>query len=195
MRTASIVLNAVNFTATCLVILSLFRKDGKWDIQSGLHMFRFFTVLSNAFCGLASLLMAVSQLSGDAPAWILHLKYLGTVSVTLTFLTVFLFLIPFKGGAAKWMSGPNIYMHLLGPLLAIGSYVFLEKRPMSLAAAMTGLLPLLVYGSVYLYKVMFAPEGHRWEDVYGLKNGGNWLPSALAMGAGTAAICYLFQVI
>lgn len=192
MKTASIILNAVNFAATFFTILSLFRKDGKWDLQSGLYMFRFFTVLSNTFCGIASLMMAVTQLSGEAPSWALHLKYLGTVAVTLTFLTVFLFLIPFKGGVQKWLSGPNIYMHLFGPLLAIGSYVFLEKKPMSLAAAMTGLVPLLLYGSVYLYKVMFAPEGQRWEDVYGLKNGGNWLPSALVMGAGTALICYLF---
>ncbi|MBR1560600.1 MAG: hypothetical protein IJ646_10210 [Clostridia bacterium] len=194
MRTASIVINAAIFACTLIVILSYFRNDGKWEIECGRRMFRFFTVLSNAFCGLAALLMAVNQLGGEASPLVLRLKYLGTVSVTVTLVTVLVFLVPFQGGAKKWLTGGNIYMHLVGPIMAILSFCLLEKREMSLAAAMTGLLPLLLYGAVYLYKVKFAPEGQRWEDVYGFDRGGMWPISCIAMVAMTAVICVLFYL-
>lgn len=195
MRTASLVVNAVIFVTTFVIILSYFRKDGQWRIENGFIRFRFFTTLSNVFCAVAALLMAVSQLGGAVSLFVLHMKYLGTVSVTVTLLTVFLILVPFKGGYEKWLSGTNLYMHLIGPLLAILSFCFLEKQKMSFGAALTGVLPLLLYGAVYLYKVILAPEGKRWEDVYGFNRGGKWPIAFGVMLAGALVVCVFFWLI
>ena len=192
MRTASIVINAVIFVATFAIVISHFRKDGVWRLSNGLKQFRYFTVLSNILCAISALIMAISQIGGNVSQPVFLLKYLGTVSVTLTFLTVLLFLAPTQGGFAQWFSGDFFYTHLVGPLLAILSFCLLEKRPMSLGTAMLGLVPMLLYGAVYLYKVVLAPEERRWEDFYGFNGKGMWLISGVVMIAGTSIICLVF---
>ncbi|MBQ6347214.1 MAG: hypothetical protein IJI71_06600 [Clostridia bacterium] len=192
MRTASIIINAAIFVATFAVVISHFRKDGVWRFKNGVKQFRYFTVLSNTFCAIAALLMAISQIGGSVSRPVFLLKYLGTVSVTLTFLTVLLFLAPFQGGFAKWFAGDFFYVHLVGPLLAIASFCFLEKQPMNLGTAMLGLVPMLLYGAVYVYKVMLAPEDERWKDFYGFNRNGMWLISGIAMIVGTSLICLAY---
>ena len=192
MRTASIIINALIFVITLIIVIKNFRRDGVWQIRRGLKQFRFFTVLSNDFCAIAALIMAISQMCGGVPRPVFMLKYYGTVSLTLTFLTVFLFLIPFQGGYKKWLTGDNLYAHLITPLLAILSLCLLERQRMSFAAAMTGLLPLLLYGAVYLYKVLFASEGRRWEDFYGFNRGGKWPITCAVMLVVTSLICVVF---
>ena len=192
MRTASIVINAVIFVATFAIVISHFRKEGAWRFRNGLKQFRYFTVLSNILCAIAALFMAISQIGGEVSRPVFLLKYLGTVSVTLTFLTVLLFLAPFQGGFAHWLSGEFFYTHLVGPVLAILSFCFMERQRMSLGTAMLGLLPMLLYGAVYVYKVLLAPEDQRWEDFYGFNRNGMWLISGVAMIVGASLICLLF---
>ncbi len=192
MRTASIIINAVIFVTTFAIVISHFRKDGVWQFSYGLKQFRYFTVLSNILGAMAALLMAISQIGGSVSRPVFLLKYLGTVSVTLTFLTVLLFLAPFQGGFAQWFSGDFFYTHLIGPLLAILSFCLMERRPMDLGTAMLGLVPMLIYGAVYVYKVMLAPEDQRWEDFYGFNRNGMWLVSGVAMLVGTLLICLAF---
>lgn len=195
MRTASIIINAVIFVATFAIIISHFRKDGAWDLGRGLKQFRYFTVLSNAFCAIAALMMAVSQVNGAVSRPVFLLKYMGTVSVTLTFVTVILFLGPTQGGYMKWLSGDFFYVHLVGPLLAMLSFCLLEKQRMSLGTAMTGLAPMLFYGAMYAYKVLLAPEDRRWEDFYGFNRDGKWPIASVAMVAGASLICVVFWLI
>ena len=193
MRTASIVINAIIFVATFAIDLSYFRKDGTWNLGHGLKQFRFFTVLSNNLCAIAALMMAISQISGNVPQWIFMMKYLGTMSVTLTFLTVLLFLGPTQGGYGKWFFERDFfYMHLIGPLLAILSFCLLERRRLSFGNAMTGLVPVVLYGAVYLYKVILAPEERRWEDFYGFNRGGMWPITGAVMLVGASAVCVLY---
>lgn len=191
MRTASIIINAVIFLTTLIIVILYFRKDGAWQFSGGLKAFRYFTVLSNAFCAIAALAMALSQITGTVSRSVVMAKYLGTVSVTVTLLTVFLFLGPSQGGYRDLLHGDNLYMHLIGPVLAILSFCLLEKQRMPFGKALTGLLPVLLYGMVYLYKVVFAPEDRRWEDFYGFNKGGKWPMAYAAMIGGTLVICIL----
>lgn len=194
MRIASIVINAVIFAATTVLLVRCFHKEGQWRLRQGLKAFRYFTVLSNAFCALTALAMAIGQLGGAASPAVLTFKYLGTVSVTVTLMTVFLFLGPTQGYRAL-LSGDSFYMHLAGPLLAIVSFCFMEKRGMTMATALTGLLPVLLYGVVYLNRVVYAPEEKRWEDFYGFNRGGKWPVAFGAMLVGTAVVCLLFWIV
>ena len=182
-----ILLNALIFLLTLVLTIRFFRKDGSWNFCNGAAAFRFFTVQSNVLCAVAALLMCFAPSS----AWVWTVKYIGTVAVTVTMLTVFLFLGP-NIGYKKLLSGSDLYMHLVTPLLAILSFACLERRELSFKTAMLGMLPVFLYGILYLYKVVLAPEGKRWDDFYYFNNDGKWPLSFVFMMIGCFAVCLLF---
>ena len=179
------ILNAGIFLLTAALVILDFRKDGKWNPQQGRYALCFFTVQSNILCAVSALLLCLFPESGFA--W--HLKYIGTAAVTVTMLTVFLFLAPSLGSLSKLLRDGELYMHLITPLLALITFCVFEKRGMSFGTALTGLLSICLYGPWYLYKIRFAPEGKRWEDFYGFNKGGKWPVSFACMLAGTFLIC------
>lgn len=156
--------------------------------------FRYFTVLSNELCALSALAMAISQARGSVPQGVALLKYLGTASVTVTLLTVLFFLGPTIGYRAL-LSGRDLYLHLIGPLLAIASFCLWEKQRMPLGTALLGLLPVILYGVVYLNKVVFVEEDKRWEDFYGFNKHGKWPVAFAAMLLGTLVVCLVFWLV
>ena len=191
----SVLLNAVIFIATLIIVIMYFRKDGKWDIAQGLIAFGFFTIQSNVLCGIAALLMVFCQLRGHISRFVWMLKYLGTASVAVTMVTVFVFLGPTMGGVKGLLIGKNLYLHLIGPLLGIVSFCFLEKGHMSVKTALTGVIPVILYGLLYLSRVVFVPESMRWPDFYGFNRGGMWPVSYAAMVVGTSALCLILRLL
>ena len=173
---ADIILNLLIFLITAALIFSLFRKDGQWTPDNARGAFRFFTVQSNTLCAVVSLITAVTALAGGIPQWAWTLKYIGTAAVTVTMLTVIFFLAPSIG--KDWYDvllkgASNLFMHLLTPLMALVSFCLLEKRGMSFPQCLWGMLPVVLYGPLYLYKIAFAPEEKRWKDFYGFNANGN----------------------
>ena len=186
-----IVLNTLIFGITLVLIVRFFRKDGQWAPERGKAAFRFFTSQSNALCAAAALVTAVFRLRGEVPYWAWILKYTGTAAVTVTMLTVFFFLAPSVG--KDWvkvlLKGQEFFLHLLTPLLALVSFCVFEKQGMTFPESLWGLLPVALYGPLYLYKTVYAPEGKRWNDFYGFNKTGKWPLSFAAMFAGTFAVC------
>lgn len=152
---------------------------------------RYFTVLSNLLCAAACLAVAAARLSGRVPAGILLFKFVGTAAVTVTLMTVLLFLGPKLYGFKLLFSGPDLWLHLVCPALAIVSLLAWDKQDMPFGAVFLGILPVLLYGGLYLYKVIYAPECRRWEDFYGFNRDGKWPLSFLFMAAGTFIISLL----
>ncbi len=185
------IFNAVIFLMTLSLSVSFFYRDGKWAFSNGRKAFRYFTFLSNIFCALAALLLCVFP---DAQ-WAWTLKYMGTNAVTVTMLTVFLFLAPTMGGLGPLLKGPDFVMHLLTPLLALFSFTVLERQRMDFRTAMLGMIPVLLYGILYLYRIRFAPKERRWEDFYGFNKGGKWPVSFAAMGMATFLLCLALMAI
>ena len=148
---------------------------------------RFFTALSNLFCAAASLAVAVCRLAGNVPDAVLILKYVGTCAVTVTMLTVLLFLGPTLGYKPLF-TGPDLWLHLICPVLAIISFLLWDKPDMPFVAVLLGMLPVPLYGLVYLYRVLRAPEERRWPDFYGFNRGGKWPLSYAAMTVGAAVV-------
>ena len=146
-------------------------------------LLRFFTILSNMLCAFACLLVLVFRIIGNVPASVLVLKYVATSCVTLTFLTVVLFLGPFVYGFKQVLSGPDLWFHAVNPLLAIISYLALDRAQGSFSHVLLGTLPVLLYACVYLKKVVLDPPEKRWEDFYGLNREGHWLFSFVIMVA------------
>ena len=185
--TMDTVINIVIFVITAISILFCFRKDRHWDLQKGKKSLRFFTILSNLFCALSALLLV---LSSSYWAWLL--KYVGTIAVTVTLLTVMFFLGP-NMGFKQMFSGKDLYLHLCGPLMAIVSFCFLERRyNLSFPLSLLGILPVIIYGFVYLFEVVILKN---WEDFYGYNKDGKWRLSMVAMFAGGFAVCMLIRIL
>ncbi len=147
----SAVVNEAIVFSTVLAMIAVLRRAGR---EKAHEAFRFFTVLSNLFCALAALLLLIAELFGAMPLWAVTLKYMGTVAVTVTFLTVLLFLWPAFGTAHGMWDGPEFAMHLTTPLLAILSFLCFESHGLSAWAIPLGVLTILLYGWLYLTRVV-----------------------------------------
>ena len=196
---ADIVLNLLIFMVTLGLVISFPRKDGQWKPDRWRIAFRFFTCQSNVFCALACLLTAVFSADGEIPEGVWLLKYAGTAAVTVTMLTVFLFLAPVvgKGWVKRLLTGSvsDLFMHLLTPVAALVSFLVFEKRGMTFAQALPGLLPVILYGILYVYKTQFAPEQKRWEDFYTFNRNGKLAVSCAGMIFGTFLVCMALMVL
>ena len=192
MIAADIILNLAIFLATLIILADLPRKDGEWVPDRLRKAFRYYTCQSNVLCAAAALIMAVFRLCGSMPQAVWILKYTGTAAVTVTMLTVFLFLAPSAG--KDWYEvllkgAGNLFMHLLTPLMALVSFCGFEKQGMTFPQCLWGMLPIVLYGPLYLYRIRFAPEEKRWKDFYGFNKGGKWPVMFSVMLAGTFLIC------
>ncbi len=188
-----ILFNLVIVLCTLFSTIICFRdKEGNWSFSEGCRRLRFFTLLSNLFCAFASLSVLLSLRYSELPYGIWLFKYIGTASVTVTFLTVMVFLGPTLGYKSQ-LEGWAFYLHVIGPLLAIISFCFFERTwPLSFTVSLLGLLPVVLYGFLYLYKVVIAEQ---WDDFYGFNKNGKWKTSFSAMVIGTFLGCILLWLL
>ena len=148
---------------------------------------RYFTVLSNILCSAAALAVAIGRLCGSVPVFVFLLKYAGTAAVTVTLLTVLIFLGP-NLGYRFLLTGPDLFLHLICPVLAIVSFIAWDGLNMGFPVVFCGVLPVAAYTGLYFYKVMLAPAEKRWDDFYGFNKDGKWLLSGVVMLLGTFLI-------
>lgn len=182
--TFSFIINLIILVLTLSLTIGIFRENGKWNLQRGKKAFRYFTLQSNLLCAGASLCMCVFP----DERWAYNLKLVGTAGVTVTMLTVLLFLSRIYG-IGSLLKGSELFMHLITPLMAIASLCLFERRGISFGTAFLGMLPVALYAPLYLYKTLHAPENKRWEDFYGFNIGGRWKIAYVMMHLGAALIC------
>lgn len=151
---------------------------------------QYFTVQSNIFCSFISTICAIWAIVSVEPLWLLILKFSSTCAVTLTFVTVFCYLGPKKRNWGFLISGPNFWMHLVFPLLAIASLLLRSPLDMPFAVSLAGLVPVILYGLLYAKKVVFDPPQKRWEDLYGFTQGVDWKKSMIGMFCASCAVSF-----
>ena len=110
---------------------------------------------------------------------------MGATSAVVTFLTVFLFLIPVRlmNGEAAWpmMSGDMMFLHILNPILAAVEFIFFRwRRRIRVWECLVTMVPIFAYGSVYGFMVFITGE---WDDFYGLTFGGDLRWGIASLGA------------
>ncbi len=194
---AGICVQLIFILFTVWSVADMFFSVGSGNMQvSRSVVFRYFTVDSNILCGVSCafsvwfMIRALRREKGDIPKAVMLFRFAGTSAVTVTMMTVLLFLGILYGYPAMF-AGWNLWLHLLGPLLAILSFVWLErdgsvpeKKHLFLAA-----LPVIMYGVVYLVMaVLIGRDKGGWPDFYGFNIGGRWYFSYLGMIAGTLLI-------
>lgn len=163
-------------------------KNGKRNFKA----FRYYTILSNVLGALASAVMLISTALGEIPRWVYVLKFTSAVSLSVTLVTVCVFLAP-RAGFGVMFSGRNLYLHAAGPVMAWTAFCLFEKGTrLSGAMWMYGVLPTLLYGLIYAYMVLIRTEDRGgWPDFYGFNRGVRWYVSFAAMIAGCVLLCLL----
>ena len=168
----------VNLVCAVCAVAAVWRHTKKAPLKI---LLRYFTALSNLLCALAALAVVVCRLGGGEIPYVVGVfKYVATAAVSVTLLTVVCFLGPTLGYKLMF-TGPDLWLHLVCPLLAIGSFLLWDAPDMPFGAVFLGTLPVALYGAVYIRRVRFAPEERRWPDYYGFNRGGRWLLSFLIM--------------
>ena len=197
----SLIMNIADFVLIFFSILWFFgpvgSQQGTGNMQVGrTGCFVFFTNDSNILAALCCLIIvpfnikALKSGKDEIPQWAMLLKFVGTVAVTLTLMVVVLFLGPTQG-YGKMFAGVCMPLHLICPLLCIISFCFFEQG-FSLSKKQTwwGVVPTIVYGTVYLIMVVFV-QG--WDDFYGFNIGGYWYVSYCILPAVTYVFARLIR--
>lgn len=151
-------------TAICVhfavVIMEIIAISVSWNKQ-GIHMFVYFTELSNIFGALVCLVYGcflISQLrNGKAvPEYMKILRFVSAGALALTFFTVIFVLAPIAGSKPDYTMAESyiaylthdsmIVTHTLGPLSVIFSFLFLDNFETDrFKKVFFGIIPTVLY--------------------------------------------------
>ena len=174
--------NLTILVLTVLCVVALLDPASHPDLGTAdLRIFRYYTTLSNILAALVAVPMTVcaarALIRGDfpVPRRLSVLRFAATSALTLTMMTVLLFLGPVFGFHGMF-SGENFRLHLVNPVLSILSFLFFEKEADYPAKnPFPGIVQTAVYGAVYVCMVfLIGEERGGWPDLYGFNFAGCW---------------------
>ena len=138
-----------------------------------LGMFKFFTVDSNLFMGVISLIFAIFEIRllkgsiNEIPKYMYILKLVATTGVTLTFIVVFAYLWPLVGSLYLMILNSNLFFHLLVPIFSMITFVFFERNnKISFKYSFYGVIPIIMYGLYYLINVLIHMDNGIVSPIY-----------------------------
>ena len=184
---ASIVLNALvpPLAAFAWLWILVGATDSGDLSHKGIESLKYFTVLSNLFCGVVSVIyLVVCGGSGlQLPLCLVTLKLVAATAVMLPFLVTALLLVPMYGWKSLYRGG-NFWLHLVVPLLAAADCcLLLPVGEVPLRLTLWAMAPTALYGVFYLGRIFLhgAREGDVEYDFYGfLRWGVKAVPAVLA---------------
>lgn len=141
--------------------------------SSKIGMFRFFTVLSNLYMGIVSLIFLIKGYSAykentEISLFYYILKLTSTVAVGLTFFIVFAYLGPIsKYGILSMLMNSNLFFHLLVPVLSIVTFTVFEKNnKLKFKYSFYALIPTILYEIYYLTHALSHMENGMVSPIY-----------------------------
>lgn len=156
----------------CLVVFIKYIIDGNED-----NRFRYYTNISNLLVGFIAIINAIvlikSVIKGELsyPKYLSIIKFAGLSMISLTFFTVLLIIAPLTSFQLMY-SDVKFITHLVVPVLAITSYLFLEEKSIfELRISLIGIIPTLLYAIIYIINVVFLKT---WPDIYKINTNGLW---------------------
>lgn len=148
-----------------------------------LGVFKYFTVDSNIFMGIISLVFVIYEIKllkeniKEIPTKVYILKLMSTVGVSLTLFVVFVYFVPItEWKVLPMIMNSNLFFHLIIPVLSIISFIFFENtNKLKYKYVLFGLLPTFIYGIYYLINVLVHVENHlvstKYDFYYFVQNG------------------------
>lgn len=185
-KTFEIILNLIIVIFTVIgIILMLTSKAEEGALQSsGFENFKFYTVLTNVFCGIVASVFLVFKILKKDTEKIRALKLAAVVGVAITFAVVAFMFGPLYGFLQFYKRG-NLYFHLLLPVTAMIEFIVVRRKKMPFRYAIYAAVPTLIYAIGYLLNILINGIGGAWPDTndfYGFLNWG-W-PVGIAIFTG-----------
>ena len=185
-KTFEIILNLiiVIFTVTGIILMLTSEAEEGALQSSGIENFKFYTVLTNVFCGIVASVFLVFKLLKKDTEKIRALKLAAVVGVAITFAVVAFMFGPLYGFLQFYKRG-NLYFHLLLPVTAMIEFIVVRRKKMPFRYAVYAAVPTLIYAIGYLLNILINGIGGAWPDTndfYGFLNWG-W-PVGIAIFTG-----------
>ena len=163
--TAELVLNTVIILFTIAgIILMLTGKPEEGALQAtGIENFKFYTVLTNVFCGIVAALYLVFILLKKDTGKLSVLKLAAVCGVAITFAVVAFMFGPLYGYPQFYRRG-NLFFHLLLPLAAMAEFIVVKRDRIPFRYTIFSAVPTLLYGTGYLLNILINGIGGPWPD-------------------------------
>ena len=171
-----IILNLIMviFTVTG-VILMVTGEPQEGALQaSGLENFKFYTVLTNVFCGIVAAIFLVFKCLKKDTEKLRAIKLAAVCGVAITFAVVAFMFGPLYGFPQFYKRG-NLFFHLLLPVAAMVEFIVIKRKRMPFIYAVFAAVPTLLYGIGYTLNILINGIGGPWPDTndfYGFLNWG-----------------------
>lgn len=175
-KTFEIILNLIIVIFAVIgIILMLTSEAEEGALQSsGIENFKFYTVLTNVFCGIVASVFLVFKILKKDTEKIRVLKLAAVVGVAITFAVVAFMFGPLYGFLQFYKRG-NLYFHLLLPVTAMIEFIVVRRKKMPFRYTVFAAIPTLLYAIGYLLNILINGIGGPWPDTndfYGFLNWG-----------------------
>ena len=163
--TPEIIFNLIIVSLTVVgIILMLTGNAEEGALQSsGIENFKFYTVLTNVFCGLVAAVYLLFILLKKDTDKIRVLKLAAVCGVAITFAVVAFMFGPLYGYPQFYKRG-NLFFHLLEPLTAMVEFVLVRRKKIPFKYTVIAAVPTLLYGIGYLLNILINGVGGPWPD-------------------------------
>ena len=163
--TAEIIFNTILVILTAIgIVLMVTGKAEEGALQSsGIENFKFYTVLTNVFCGLIALIYLVLLIAKKNTNKMAVFKLAAVCGVAITFAVVAFMFGPLYGYPQFYKRG-NLFFHLLEPLVAIVEFILIRRKKMPFKYTVIAAIPTLLYGIGYMSNILINGIGGPWPD-------------------------------
>lgn len=164
-QASELILNIILVVLTAVgIILMLTGKPEEGALQaSGLANLKFYTVLTNVFCGLISIVYLIFILFKKDTGKIRVLKLAAVCGVAITFAVVAFMFGPLYGYPQFYKRG-NLFFHLLLPVTAMTEFIVVRRPKMPFRYTLFAAVPTLLYGIGYMLNIIINGIGGAWPD-------------------------------
>ncbi|MBO4927390.1 MAG: hypothetical protein J5379_03965 [Clostridiales bacterium] len=159
------ILNAVIILFTIIGIVFMLTgkaEDGALQ-SSGIENFKFYTVLSNVFCGIVAAIYLTCLFLKRSVDKLIPLKLGAVCGVTITFAVVAFMFGPLYGFPQFYQRG-NLFFHLLLPIIAMVEFVVVKRKTIPFRYTLIAAVPTFLYGLGYMTNILINGMGGEWPD-------------------------------
>lgn len=162
-QTAELILNIILVIFTVIgIILMLTGKPEEGALQStGIENFKFYTVLTNVFCGIIAAVHLLFLLLKKDTDKIRVLKLAAVCGVAITFAVVAFMFGPLYGFPQFYKRG-NLFFHLLEPVVAMAEFILIRRKKIPFKYTIIAAVPTLLYGIGYMTNILINGIGGPW---------------------------------